>query len=121
MSARNLASELAVSKSAVHKLRVASSQPAKKVQTGRPMRITEAQRKAIKAKLDRSGIGTRKLAEWSAERGYAIVCSGTVGAVLKRGMGRLSLKPTKSGRRLSEQNKLLRLKFVKKLLKILRS
>jgi len=116
-SVRKLAAEFGVSKSAVHKLRVASSKPAKQVQTGRPRKTTEAQRKAIKAKVDRSGIGTRKLAEWSAERGYPSVSSGIVGSVLKRGRQRLSFKPTKSGRTLSQRNKFLRLKFVKKHLK----
>jgi hypothetical protein len=113
-SVRKLATEFKISKSAVHKLRVGISKPAKKGQIGRPRKSTQAQRKAIKAKLQRSGIGTRKLAEWCADRGYPRVSRGTVGAVIKGGTAPWSFKSVKSGRRLSDRNKSLRLRFVNK-------
>jgi len=116
-SVRKLATEFNISKSAVHKLRVAGSKPAKKGQIGRPMKSTQAQRKAIKSKAERSGGGTRKLAEWCADRGYPRVSRGTVGAVVKGGTRPLSFKSVKSGRRLSDRNKSLRLKFVNKCLR----
>lgn len=115
-SVRKLAAEFGVSKSAVHKLRVASSQPAKKAKVGRPRKGTQAQRKAIQAKCQRSGIGSRKLAAWSASRGYPTISRGAVGAVLRGKTRHESFKPVKSGRVLSDRNKKLRLKWVKKYL-----
>ena len=114
---KELAAQEGISRATYYRRLKAANQPGKRAQVGRPRKTTVAQRKALKAKAQRSGGGTRKLAAWAAQRGFERVSRQTVAAVLKGGSSPLAYKPVKSGRVLSEKNRLGRLKFIKKNLK----
>lgn len=116
-SVRVLAAELGISKSTVQRFRSAPSKPVAKAKPGRPRKTFPAQRKALKRKVERSGGGSRKLAEWNNQQGYPKISKGTVAAVLKGGRGPEDYLPVVRGRVLSEKNREVRLKFAKKHLK----
>lgn len=113
LSNRELGARLGVSKSSVHKYRAAGSKPSRKVRRGRPLATSAQQRKALRAKVDRSGGSTRQLAEWCAQQGYPKISRGTVARVLKGGKHPREWRPVLSGRRLSDRNQQLRLQFAR--------
>lgn len=106
------AAQQGISRATYYRRLNAASQPGRKSRLGRPRLTTLPQRKALKAKANRSGGGTRKLAEWSVQQGYPKVSRQTVASILKGGRRPLAYKPVKSGRVLSEKNRQRRLQFV---------